>query len=1117
MIMNDIATDAENRLLALDPSHSFIVQAPAGSGKTSLLTQRFLRLLVTVKNPENILAITFTKKAAAEMHQRIIDALKMAQKPKPEQPYLQQTWLLAAEVLQVSADNNWQLLSNTSRLRVQTIDSLCAYLTKQMPVLAQFGSQPSVETDCRPMYEMAARAVLAELENSGEEGDAIRLLVSHLDNQLNRSQDLIADMLAKRDQWLRHVLMAGSIDRADLENVLQSSLEHGLQQLADSFSAEQKQNLAELLNFASSYVDPKDDLASIGKAFDFDYSDYSSHKSWLLLVNFLLTSTGGFRKSATVALGFPAQAKGVDKAEKDYFSSMKTRYKELLLELSESPALLAVLLAVKALPSPVYSENQWQFIQALMSILPLAVAHLRMVFQQYGRVDFCEVSLSASRALHDETGITDQGLKLDYQLQHILVDEFQDTSETQYELLKDLVSGWQPDDGRSLFLVGDPMQSIYRFRQAEVGLFLKTQQQGLGEVEAIWAINISANFRSQAGIVNWINTAFNQLMPVEDAIYSSAISFKASIATHENSEEAVFCHPHISRLGEGEKLAELITALQAAHPDDTVGVLVRSRAALKDLVQQLNAAQIAYQASDIDPLASREVVIDLLSLTRAILQPADKVAWLAILRAPWCGLYLEDINALVKGAENGNIIDLLKDTSKLQTLTKDGQLRLQNLTQHMSYALSERERMPLVDTVKGLWVALSGASYLVSEVELQDAQRYFDCLAELESAASVDLKTLLLRVEKLYSAIDTKASGTLQIMTIHKSKGLEFDHVILPGLDRQAANDSSPLLEWLERPSAVDEGSELLIAPIKETGDKNKEAISEYIAYTAKQKSKHESQRLLYVAASRAKKTLHLSFTVKQNKQQTEISEPIKSSLLSLLWPSIKSNVAIDFHVDNLNEKSSLTNRKIKRIKEINGGLKQKYPASLVFENIPKPVDWGNALATSIGTVCHRLMELIGIKGIRDKLAFDQQFSERSISNLLREAGVLESQLSAGIEQVSSTILSCLKDKRGLWILDHQHTGSAFEYALSGVINGEVKQFRLDRTFVANDVRWIIDYKTSQTSAGDIESFLDKEKQNYQPQLEQYAQLMSVLDTRPIKLAIYHPAYAGWREWSFLK
>src|SRR3954466_14349403 len=154
--MRNIVQDEEQRTSALDVRRSFIVQAPAGSGKTDLLVKRFAALLKIVPAPEEILAITFTKKAAAEMRTRVLQAVG------------------APEI--------------AHRLRIQTIDSFCAALTRQMPVLARFGAQPEILEDASDLYREAAATVLRQFNESSEK------LLRHLDNDVAAATTLLADM-----------------------------------------------------------------------------------------------------------------------------------------------------------------------------------------------------------------------------------------------------------------------------------------------------------------------------------------------------------------------------------------------------------------------------------------------------------------------------------------------------------------------------------------------------------------------------------------------------------------------------------------------------------------------------------------------------------------------------------------------------------------------------------------------------------------------------------------------------------------------------------------------------------------------------------------------------------
>src|SRR5579871_625142 len=198
--------DLAARKRALDPGTSFIVQAPAGSGKTELLIQRYLRLLIEVESPEAVVAITFTKKAAAEMRARVLDALRRAAGAlEPERPHQRITLQIARQVLEHERKLAWNLLLNPGRIRIETIDALCASIAFQMPWLSRFGAPPEITEKAADLYHEAALNTLKRLEEeerSCADGPISRLLL-HLDNQFATAQRLISQMLEKRDQWLR--------------------------------------------------------------------------------------------------------------------------------------------------------------------------------------------------------------------------------------------------------------------------------------------------------------------------------------------------------------------------------------------------------------------------------------------------------------------------------------------------------------------------------------------------------------------------------------------------------------------------------------------------------------------------------------------------------------------------------------------------------------------------------------------------------------------------------------------------------------------------------------------------------------------------------------------------
>src|SRR5258706_6203955 len=756
--------DRAARERALDHQASFIVQAPAGSGKTELLVNRFLILLKKTDRPEDILAITFTKKAAAEMRKRVLERV--------ENP---------AEI--------------AHRLRIETIDAFCMGLARQLPVTGEFGVPPGIAEDPQPLYREAAAGTLALVERAEYAKDVGRLL-AHLDNDVAAATRLLAAMLAKRDQWLRTTGYAPT--RAELE-------------LAFSFERETLLEKARRL-------DPRASEEFAQQA---------------------LTKEGEWRKRA------PAP------------------------EIVGNEALREALYALCRMPPGCYADDQWEALSAILAVLPIAAAELKLVLAARGEADFTEIAEGAVRALGSVDDPSDLLLKLDAKISHILVDEFQDTSISQWELLDRLTSGWQPGDGRTLFLVGDPMQSIYRFREARVGLFLQARRQGLPNVR-LEPVALKTNFRSQAGLVDFFNQAFAQILPGAEDETLGAVPYSAAAAHPDNPAlpgAAATWHAREDREAEAALVVDLVRKAEGS-----CAILVRTRSALVEIVPALKAAKLRFRAIEIDKLGEKQVVQDLFALTRALTHPADRVAWLAILRAPWVGFSLSDFSMHFENKPE-TIWDLIQTIPSLE--------RLRSV---LAPALANRLRGTLRDRVEAAWLALGGPACVADRTDLDDADAYLDALEALEAGGEVDFARLAELLGELYARPDAAAGeDDLQIMTIHKAKGLEFGTVIVPGLDIVPFAGAAPLLRWQELPGGDAEekrGSRLLLAPIRPAGEK-KELTYEYLRLLEADAEDTEAARLLYVAATPAERRLHLVACPRK-------TMPPRRSLLARAWPVAK-------------------------------------------------------------------------------------------------------------------------------------------------------------------------------------------------------------------------------------
>jgi ATP-dependent exoDNAse (exonuclease V) beta subunit len=1124
------AQDAQARRQALDAARSFIVQAPAGSGKTGLLIQRYLVLLARVDAPEEVLAITFTKKATAEMRARVLEALARAEDDAPpEKPHERVTWDLARAARERDRSARWGIAENPNRLRIQTIDSLCHWLTRELPLASGFGAQPETLEDADALYAEAAGRTLAGLDSKELWARHVATVLRHLDNHVERGQKLVADMLKVRDQWLRSVSRARGKEREVLQEALANATRDSLASLAALLPDAARAELVAAVEYAAG------NLAAEGKTSPITACDGMKAipgaepgelNAWRGIAELLLTQAGGMRRSIDARQGFPP-ATGAKGAERQRREDAKQTFEALASKLAPHRTFIEQLHFTRSLPPPVYTDAQWEVVEALAALLPVAVAMLKVLFQERAQVDFTEVSQRAVQALGEPDAPTDLALALDCRVRHVLVDEFQDTSWSQYDLLRGLTAGWQEGDGRTLFVVGDPMQSIYRFRRAEVGLYMRAWHEGIGPV-ALERLVLAVNFRSTGAIVRWFNAAFERVLPDEEDLASGAVPFSPSVADSaapEGGVPQVHALASTGRAAEAQLVAGLVREALAENPGGEVALLVRSRVHLAEIAPALKDAGIPFQAIEIELLGHRPVVQDLLALTRALVHPADRVAWLSVLRAPWCGLTLADLDALAGHERSAALWTLVNDAAVLARLSGDGKQRLARVRDALGAALAARRRGPLARWVEGAWLVLGGPACARDSTDLEDARVFFKLLEALEEGGDLPaLETLAERVAKLYALPDARADAArVQLMTIHKAKGLQFDTVILPGLGYPPRRDDPKLLLWLERPRSHG-APDLLLAPIREAAA-DEDRIYEYVKALESAKEEHEAARLLYVAATRARSRLHLIGQVDWKEERA--ARPKSRSLLEHLWPAVSSEferLAGEATAAVVDQAIEGPPHAIRRF--VSGWKPPEPPAAVCWKPPAGPVyegksphdevefSWASETAKHVGTVVHRFLQIVAEQGIASWDARRVASLREVFARDLQRLGVPDAERKGAVTRVHDALAASLTAERGRWVLG-AHAQARVELRLTGTLTGEIVSVAIDRTFVdEHGTRWIVDYKTGTHEGGDVESFLDRERERYRPQLERYAALMRGIDDRPIRFGLYFPLLNGWREWA---
>jgi ATP-dependent exoDNAse (exonuclease V) beta subunit len=1097
--VNEIS-DSAARAAALDPAQSFIVQAPAGSGKTELLIQRYLALLGTVQQPEQVVAITFTRKAAAEMRRRVLRALRAAADGTlPSQPHEQTALALARAAIERDHTLGWRVLAQPQRLRIDTLDAFNAWLARQLPLLADGVAAADVVDKPEDLHRQAARRCVAALvDDDAVLSAGLRTLLRDVGNDCERLEGLLAALLPRRDRWLR--LLAGEAAqlRRVLEGALQRLVDDELSAVAAACEEPLLTELAPLLRHAASAAG--DGLrGALEPWLALERPPPSGPlalAAWRGIAALLLTKQGEWRRRVAKPEGF-----GPEHAE------LRDRLRAVLEALRDREMLREALRTVAALPDARYTEPQWQSLAALQVVLVRLVAELKVTFAERRTVDFAELALAAQRALGQVDAPSDLLLALDRSIEHLLVDEFQDTSQSQRRLLELLTEGWQPGDGRTLFLVGDPMQSIYRFRDADMSLFLLAKLRGIGAVR-LQSLTLQRNFRSAPAIVNWVNAAFERVFPPEDRVETGRAAFRGSVAKPTAGAQQ-FVRAHAAAPPAGAEVDNVIAILDEERRRDStqsIAVLVQNRNHLEGLRERLRERAFAVHAVEIDSLGEQSIAQDLAGLTRALLHFDDRIAWLAVLRAPWCGLRWADLDALCGDEPRAAIWDLLRQPARLERLSVDGRARARSVVATLASAFTARGDTTLAGWVERTWSALGGPACLDSDTERASAEQFLALLAGADRGGDLDDPVLLqAALNGVQPQADAPRELGIEIMTMHRAKGLEFDTVVLLGLAREPRRDESRALQWLARTTA-DGRDDLVMVPAAFSSEPHGERLADFVRRAERERDAAERARLLYVATTRARERLHVVWQL-----APESEAPPPSSLLAHLWPALAATPCEDRGPAAYEARPRAVTPVLRRLIALPAPVGVGDAAATALELRPEFV-WAGRAAAHVGTVVHRYLQRIAEQGLDRWSAERVAASKPAFARELELLGVEPEERERAAARVAAAVARALADPRGRWVLGPQAEARS-ELRLTLRAGSVLEHVRLDRTFVAEGRRWIVDFKTSEHEGGSLSAFVDSEVQRYAPQLERYARAVAAGDPRPVQLGLYFPLLGELRAW----
>ena len=1089
------APDQAVRNEALDTSQSFILEAPAGSGKTELLTARFIALLARVPHPRQILAVTFTRKASAEMADRITQVLKRVQEGR-EKP--KNDWEILLNSLGEKAierhKGHPELLKNPDTFQVGTFHSFCASITKAWPFEADLppGSDILEDIEQDLTIEQAVGRYIDDLVSgraSSEETAAFEHRLASVNNSVRTLSGQLKDLLKRRDRLedLAPLFTHPSAEsiRSELDRRLEEYVSWYLSELPDYF-----------VKHKGGWLSLKNALAEGGGTFGsiFPASVPGTSKkdisAWKSTAQVFLTTAGTPRKQLS-GKGFP-----------DGFGKHPSA-----LFIKQLPnAVVRLLASVSKWPEPGDDNVGLESLADMVLLIGGVLSRFSQLLRERG-LDYVELELATLRALRATDRPSESLIFYHDHLRHILVDEAQDLNDIQVKILGKLTEGWEPKDGRTVFLVGDPKQSIYRFRMAEVSLFYELQQRGLlRENESalpLKPLTITANFRSRPHLIAFANQLFEQVMASPREKYDE-VKFACSEPARDESDRSssVTAAVFYGREGDGKEVlsplerearwvAASVAKLHGERPEDTIAVLIPVRTCLSFYVEALNSFGVPVRLMEGIPLLDRPEVRHLLNLFTAMIRPYDDVVWAGALRAPW--LYVPS-QVLV------NLKPVDGFWSKRILSTRDISQEVAMFTDAVEAARKMFGREPYASTLERLWEDLDGPGITASRygaAGVSNVRKLLDLLGQCSGLPGEEALARLNRLlESAYTPPDPRgAFSKVFMMTIHKAKGLEFDHVFAVNLNYNPLSGGRGEQPAYRVERLPGKERHLLIAAMgdRRTGEDNLAFF--LLKDLQKQRALAEARRLFYVVGTRARESLALTGCIRKSPEETDAEGDFKIPLEWLLKAHANGTLT-------LTEFLLLSNP---TPPEIPGVVKKAAFPSLTpppFEAEPLPyrivspsrVEDETSLAVAPGAeeededarargvVIHRILDTFARGGNQPDL--------QAIIAALTEEGISPDDASGMANDI-------LKESNSAWEtpefknLCRSATDLHSEWAIEDY-DGEYS-LRVGRVdlLVQTDNQWtIIDYKTGRPE-GDMEAWVKEQMLHYRSQLSAYAQMVA--------------------------
>ena len=1033
---------------------SFIVQAPAGSGKTSLLVKRFLNLLLKVKSPKEVLALTFTNKAAAEMALRIKDVLESQSEDNEIKK-------IKEKLSKHALKNKWEE-SYIDSLMIMTIDKLALKLVKQTPILSKSGVNFLIDEDPEELYRETIKETITANADNHE-------LIRFFNYDFHKLTEQLLTLISKRDQWLptlSALLKSANNAKENYDTYYSKELEKWInKKIKPIFTMEEIEELESIINFVANNknISHKDAIRS-SKNYEF----------WFYFRDLILTKNGkDIRKEFNKKNGFPGN-EGKENKEKLFKLINKNIIK---------------INYIKDFYNVVYPKNIQDIIPIISSfclMLVDMVTRLNEKFNSQRIVDFTQVMGNAVEALRS----TNLPLILDQNISHIMVDEFQDTNESQLNFLELLTENFAGNNKKSFFAVGDPMQSIYRFRKAEVEIFNRVQKNGIGDLK-LKSLFLKVNFRSNKSIIDWINDNYSKSFPVLNINEEGSILFSHCESSNNIQEGGVELTPLVcdvenkTQLYDAEALyvLNLINSIRDSNPKSSIAVLTRSRTHLNELLTLINKQNttLPVDAIEMSKILSNQTFQDIFSLTKALYDFSDRTEWIATLKAPWCGLTLEDLVILFEKDHKSSVWEIINHEDIKIKLNKNSLRRLNNFINVIKNNIEYRSRVAHRYFVESVWRQLRGDKSMIDTQDIENINLFLEFLDQCSDILSIDFKKLERLIQNKYISKTSVEKNSIKFLTIQKSKGLEFDYVIIPNLNRGSKNSESDLILY-------DKTTLSIKNPL------NEKNLHSYHKYKEQKRLDNEKIRLLYVAITRAK---YKSYLIGALKKENDSVTPNSGTFMEILWPYTNNHFR---EIDALKPSNSYEEfvPKLRRLNDefFKDNHNNIQPIDVKETSFSYPSD-DIDIQRFTGTIIHKYLEII----VKKQLDIDIILSNKLnyIKSLFISKNFKINDINIALNLVKKSLEMLKISPDGQWIMN-RYLDDNCEVSYLVEDDNTINELIPDRSFIENNTQWVIDYKTPFLPIKN----LNVEAKKHYAQLGKYENLYKV-NKLSIQKAIYFP------------